>query len=73
MRAGEVSPIVRTRLGFHIIQLLEIKASRQMSFEEAEPEISFALENERRRQGCAMIAAELSNRADFVRFPSRID
>jgi hypothetical protein len=44
-----------------------------MSFEEAEPEISFALENERRRQGCAMIAAELSNRADFVRFPSHID
>ena len=73
MRAGEVSPIVRTRLGFHIIQLLEIKASRQMSLDEAGPEISLALENEGRRHGCAMIAAELSNRADFVRFPSHID
>ena len=73
MRAGEGSPIVRTRLGFHIIQLLEIKASRQMSLGEAEPEISLILENERRRDGCAAIAAELSNRADFVRFPSHID
>jgi len=73
IRAGEVGPIVRTRLGFHIIQLLEIKASRQMSLGEAEPEISLILENERRRDGCAAIAAELSNRADFVRFPSHID
>jgi hypothetical protein len=73
IQAGEVSPIVRTRLGFHIIQLLEIKASRQMSLEEAEPEISLILENEGRRHGCAAIAAELSNRADFVRFPSPID
>ena len=73
MRAGEVSAIVRSRLGFHIIQLLEIKASRQMSLGEAEPEISLILENERRRDGCAAIAAELSNRADFVRFPSHID
>jgi parvulin-like peptidyl-prolyl isomerase len=73
MQAGEVSPIVRTRLGFHIIQLLETKPSRQMSFDEAETGVSLILGNEGRRNGCAVIAAELSNRADFVRFPSHID
>ena len=73
MRAGEVSRIVRTRLGFHIIQLLEIKGLRQMSFNQAEPGIRLMLENDKRRHGCRDIAAQLSNRADFIRFPSRID
>jgi foldase protein PrsA len=73
MRAGEVSRIVRTHLGFHIIQLLEIKGPRQMSFNEAEPGIRLMLENDKRRHGCRDIAAQLSNRADFIRFPSRID
>jgi parvulin-like peptidyl-prolyl isomerase len=73
MRAGEGSPIVRTRIGFHIIQLLEVRGPRQVSFDEAEPGIRLKLENERRSQGCTEIAARLSNLADFVRFPSHID
>ena len=73
MRVGEVSPIVRTRLGFHIIQLLEIRGSRQMSFDEAERGIRLKLENEKRSQACTEVAAQLLSRADFVRFPSHID
>lgn len=73
MRAGEVSPIVRTRLGFHIIQLIETREPRQMSFDEAEPGIRLTLENEKRSQACAEIATQLSRRADFVRLPTHLE
>jgi hypothetical protein len=67
LRVGEVSPIVRTRLGFHIIQLTDVRGPRQISFDEAEPGIRLMLENAKRLQACAEIATQLSSRVDFVR------
>ena len=40
---------LRTRLGFHIIQLTDFKPSRQITFGEVQPEIRLAIENEKRR------------------------
>lgn len=69
MRVGETSDVVRTRLGFHIIQLTEFKPARQMLFDEARAEISLMLENEKRAIEPQKLAAALLERAAFVRSP----
>jgi peptidyl-prolyl cis-trans isomerase D len=49
MHVGEISQPIRTRLGFHIVEVTDFKPARQMSFEEVQPEIRFAIKNEKRR------------------------
>jgi parvulin-like peptidyl-prolyl isomerase len=49
MSIGEISEPIQTPLGFHIIQLTAIAPPRQMSFDEAQPQIIMLLENARRR------------------------
>jgi hypothetical protein len=66
MRVGEISQPIRTRLGFHIIELTDLKPARQMSFEEVRTEIHSVLENEKRRAVLQNLAADLSRRAEFV-------
>ena len=66
MRVGEISQLMRTRLGFHIIELTDLKPARQMSFEEARTEIRLLIENEKRRTALQNLAADLSRRALFV-------
>jgi hypothetical protein len=66
MRVGEISQPIRTRLGFHIIELTDLKSPRQMSFEEARTEIRLLIENEKRRTALQNLAADLSRRAVFV-------
>lgn len=63
---GKVSKPFRTYLGFHIAQITEIKAPRQLSFDEVRPEISLAIANERRALQAETIAQTLS-RADYIR------
>ena len=42
LKVGETSKPFRSALGFHIVRVTEIKPARQMSFEEARPEIAGA-------------------------------
>lgn len=58
LRPGEVSHPIRSRLGFHLIRLTEFKPARLLAFEEAQPEINVALENEQRAEAVrALLAA----------------
>lgn len=63
---GKVSKPFRSHLGFHIAQVTEMKAARQLTFEEARPEISLALANERRALQAETLAQTL-RRADYLR------
>jgi peptidyl-prolyl cis-trans isomerase D len=67
MRVGEIRQPIRTRLGFHIIQLTDFKPARQMAFEEVQPEIRLAIENEKRRAALQSLTADLLRRAKIVR------
>lgn len=60
LRVGEISKPFRSLLGFHIAQVTEMKDSRLVSFEEARPEISIAIGNERRAASLRQIAREIS-------------
>jgi hypothetical protein len=58
LTAGRRSNPFRSHLGFHIVELTEIKPARALGFDEARAEILLALANERR----ALIAKRLADR-----------
>jgi parvulin-like peptidyl-prolyl isomerase len=59
LRVGETSKPFRSHLGFHIAQLTDIRPVHPLNFEEARPEISVALANERRAIRVDQIAETL--------------
>ena len=67
MRVGEISQPIRTRLGFHIVQLTDFKPARQTNFEEVQPEIRLAIDNEKRRAALQALTADLLRQAKIVR------
>jgi parvulin-like peptidyl-prolyl isomerase len=69
MRVGEISRVVRTRLGFHIIQLTDAKAPHQMTFDQSRMEISLMFGNEKRATALEELTANLSPQAEFIRVP----
>lgn len=60
LRAGQTSKPFRTDLGFHIALLHEIRAARLLSFTEARPEVSLALENRARSSKADRLREQLS-------------
>jgi parvulin-like peptidyl-prolyl isomerase len=50
LRVGQISPPIRTRLGFHIVQLTDSKPAQQLPFDQVRAEIGAALESEKRHQ-----------------------
>jgi foldase protein PrsA len=73
MRVGETTGVVRTLLGFHIIEVTETKPPRQMSYDEAKAEVDLVLENAKRRRSCAEVAHELAGEAVFIHSPDHTD
>ena len=66
LQPGQISPPFQTPLGFHIVQLTGTWPSRQMTFEEAQPEIAAELLSRRRAAAVAALAERLSA-AEFIR------
>jgi parvulin-like peptidyl-prolyl isomerase len=57
LAVGRRSDPFRSHLGFHIVELTEINPARVLKYEDARPEISLTLANERR----ALIAKRLAD------------
>ena len=66
MQVGEISPPIRTALGFHIIQLTDARPARQLSLAEVTAEIRLNLENEKRRIATESLTTDLARQAEFV-------
>lgn len=66
LRPGEISPPVRTSLGFHIIQATDSKPARIMTFDEVHGEIRGALERKKRQAALRRLDLDLSARARIV-------
>jgi parvulin-like peptidyl-prolyl isomerase len=63
---GEISPVIATRLGFHIVQLTDKKQPREMTFEESAAEIRLILQDSKRRVTTEALRTELGQPNDFV-------
>lgn len=63
LKAGQVSDLVRTPLGFHIIRLDERKGSQKIPFEDVKVEIKLQLKQERSNQFFEQYVEELKSKA----------
>jgi parvulin-like peptidyl-prolyl isomerase len=61
LAAGERSKPFRSHLGFHIVEVAEVRPARVLSFEEARAEVSLARANERRTLIAGRLADMLSH------------
>lgn len=75
-KVGEVGPIVRTALGWHLIRVTEVAPARAARFEEVQAEIRAMLETERRRLAVQALITELRERSQkptrFVHYEAAI-
>jgi parvulin-like peptidyl-prolyl isomerase len=67
MRVGEISGVIRTRLGFHIVQLTKSDPPRQMTFDESQTEVALFLGNKKRQARVKALMVDLAKQAEFMR------
>ncbi len=58
---GDISPVVETEFGHHIIRLTDVKAPKQKSFEEMRPEIETELKKQQAQKKYAEVAEVFTN------------
>ena len=67
LQPGEIGPPVQTRLGFHIIKLIDVQPARQRTFDEARERIVSELQNQKRAAAIQKLLVDLSSQAKYCR------
>ena len=63
LRLGAVSPPIETKLGWHLLKLLDSKNARDLTFEEVREEIICHLHNDQRERALKAVLSELRSTA----------
>jgi len=63
----EISRPIRTRLGFHILKMIDLQQPRQKTFDEVRNDIAINLANEKRTAAIQKLIIDLSSEADYLR------
>jgi len=67
LHPGEINEPIRTRLGFHILKLIDVQLARQETFDEARNDIAIELANQKRARAIQQLIVDLSSPADYLR------
>ena len=67
LRPGESSRAVQTRLGFHLIRLIDTQPARQQTFDEARNDIAVELANQKRADVVSKLIVDLGSEASYLR------
>ena len=67
LHPGAISKPVRTRLGFHILKLIDLQAPRQQTFDEVRSDIAVEIANHKRQIAVEKLSAGLAGTASYLR------
>jgi foldase protein PrsA len=67
LQPGGISGPIRTRLGFHIIKLVEMQPARERSFDEMRGDIAIGLANQKRAAAVRKLLPDLDAQATYLR------
>ena len=66
LHPGEISKPIRTRLGFHILKLIDLQPARQKTFEEARSDIAIGLANQKRATAVQKLMVDLGSQTGYL-------
>jgi hypothetical protein len=67
LHPGEISKPIQTRLGFHILQLIDVQPARQRTFDEARKDIAIGLANQKRATAIQQLIVDLGSQTGYLR------
>lgn len=67
LHPGEISEPIRTRLGFHILKVIDVQPARQKTFDEARNDIAIDLANQKRASAVQRLIVDLGSQTDYLR------
>lgn len=67
LHPGEISEPIRTRLGFHILKVIDVQPARQKTFDEARNDIAIDLANQKRASAVQRLIVDLGSQSDYLR------
>jgi parvulin-like peptidyl-prolyl isomerase len=67
LHPDEISKPIRTRLGFHILKLIDVQPARQKTFDQARSDIAIDLANEKRASIVQKLIIDLASQTGYLR------